>query len=60
MSFHNIDNEWHTATFDSPAIGSTPRFTSGIKTVTMPMALGAYAYHCSVHAAMTGAIIVGQ
>jgi cytochrome c peroxidase len=60
VSFYNIDNEWHTATFDSPAIGSTPRFTSGIKTVTMPTALGAYSYHCSVHAAMTGAIIVGK
>ena len=61
VSFLNIDNEWHTATFDNPAIASTPRFTSGVKTVTMPMALGAYTYHCVVHGiAMSGAIIVGK
>jgi len=61
VSFLNIDNEWHTATFDSPAIASTPRFTSGVKTVTMPMALGSYTYHCVVHGlAMSGAIIVGK
>jgi cytochrome c peroxidase len=61
VSFLNIDNEWHTATFDNAAIASTPRFTSGVKTVTMPMALGAYTYHCVVHGlAMSGAIIVGK
>jgi len=61
VSFLNIDNEWHTATFDNPAIASTPRFTSGVKTVTMPMALGSYTYHCVVHGlAMSGAIIVGK
>jgi cytochrome c peroxidase len=61
VSFLNIDNEWHTATFDNPAIASTPRFTSGVKTVTMPMALGSYTYHCVVHGlAMSGSIIVGK
>jgi cytochrome c peroxidase len=61
VSFLNVDNEWHTATFDSPAIASTPRFTSGVKTVTMPMALGSYSYHCVVHGlAMSGSIIVGK
>ena len=60
VSFYNIDNEWHTATFDSRAIGSTPRFTSGVKTVTMPMAFGTYTFHCSVHVAMTGRILVGN
>ena len=61
VSFLNIDNEWHTATFDNPAIASTPRFTSGVKTVTMPMALGAYTYHCVVHGlAMSGSIVVGK
>ena len=61
VSFLNIDNEWHTATFDNPAIASTPRFTSGVKTVTMPMALGSYTYHCVVHGvAMSGSITVGK
>ena len=61
VSFLNIDNEWHNATFDNPAIASTPRFTSGVKTVTMPTALGAYTYHCVVHGlAMSGSIVVGK
>jgi plastocyanin len=59
VSFLNIDNEWHNATFDNPAIATTPRFTSGVKTVTMPMAAGAYTYHGTVHGlAMSGAILV--
>lgn len=61
VSFHNIDNEWHDATFDNPAVGATPRFTSGVQTIVMPTALGAYTYHCSVHGpAMSGSIVVGR
>jgi cytochrome c peroxidase len=61
VSFHNIDNEWHNATFDNPAVGATPRFTSGVQTITMPTALGAYTYHCTVHGpAMSGSIVVGR
>jgi cytochrome c peroxidase len=61
VSFHNIDNEWHNATFDNPAVGATPRFTSGVQTITMPTALGAYTYHCTIHGpAMSGAIVVGR
>jgi plastocyanin len=61
VSFHNIDNEWHTATFDNPAVGTTPRFTSGVQTIAMPMALGSYPYHCTVHGqAMSGTIVVGR
>jgi len=61
VSFHNIDNEWHNATFDNPAVGATPRFTSGVQTITMPNALGAYTYHCTVHGpAMSGSIVVGR
>lgn len=61
VSFHNVDNEWHNATFDNPAVGATPRFTSGVQTITMPTALGAYTYHCTVHGpAMSGSIVVGR
>jgi cytochrome c peroxidase len=61
ISFHNIDNEWHNATFDNPAVGATPRFTSGVQTVAMPTVLGAYSYHCTVHGpAMSGTIVVGR
>ena len=61
VSFRNIDNEWHNATFDNPAVGATPRFTSGVQTIVMPTALGAYTYHCTVHGpAMSGSIVVGR
>ncbi len=61
VSFHNIDNEWHNATFDHPAVGATPRFTSGVQTIAMPTALGAYSYHCTIHGpAMSGSIVVGR
>lgn len=61
VSFYNIDNEWHNATFDDPAVGATPKFTSGIQTIVMPTALGAYTYHCTVHGpAMSGSIVVGR
>jgi len=61
VSFLNVDNEWHNASFDDPAVGATPRFTSGVQTITMPNALGAYTYHCTVHGpAMSGSIVVGR
>jgi plastocyanin len=60
VSFTNFDNDSHSATFDNPAVGGTPVFTSGTKTVTMPTALGAYTYHCSIHARMKGSVIVGK
>jgi plastocyanin len=61
VSFRNIDNEWHNATFDNPAVGATPKFTSGVQTIVMPTALGAYTYHCTVHGpAMSGSIVVGR
>ena len=61
VSFHSVDNARHNATFDNPAVGATPRFTSGVQTITMPTALDAYTYHCTVHGpAMSGSIVVGR
>jgi cytochrome c peroxidase len=60
VSFTNVDNDSHSATFDQPAVVGTPVFTSGTKTVQMPTSLGAYTYHCSIHAAMRGTVIVGK
>jgi plastocyanin len=32
-----------------------------VQTITMPNALGAYTYHCTVHGpAMSGSIVVGR
>jgi cytochrome c peroxidase len=60
VSFTNVDNDSHSATFDQTAVVGTPVFTSGTKTVQMPTSLGAYTYHCSIHAAMRGTVIVGK
>ena len=61
VSFRNIDDEWHDATFDNPAVGATPKFTSGVQTIVMPVALGAYTYHCTLPGpAMSGSIVVGR
>jgi plastocyanin len=60
VSFTNVDNDSHSATFDQPAVVGTPVFTSGTKNVQMPTSLGAYTYHCSIHAAMRGTVIVGK
>ncbi|MEO8562275.1 MAG: cytochrome c peroxidase [bacterium] len=60
VSFTNVDNDSHSATFDQAAVVGTPVFTSGTRTVQMPTSLGAYTYHCSIHAAMRGTVIVGR
>jgi len=60
VSFTNVDNDSHSATFDQAAVVGTPVFTSGTKMVQMPTSLGAYTYHCSIHAAMHGTVIVGK
>ena len=61
VSFYNIDNEWYDVTSTNPAAGDTPRFTSGVQPITMPIALGGYAYHCTVEGpAMLGAMVVGR
>jgi len=60
VSFTNVDNDSHSATFDQAAVVGTPVFTSGTKNVQMPTSLGAYTYHCSIHAAMHGTVTVGQ
>ncbi len=59
ISFTNMDNRRHSASFFSSAIVSTPIFTSGTQFVTMPAVPGTYAFQCAVHgAAMSGTITV--
>jgi plastocyanin len=59
ITWTNLDNARHSATFSSTAIGSTPIFTSGTQSLTMPTAPGSYHYQCLVHgAAMSGTVVV--
>jgi cytochrome c peroxidase len=59
LTFTNLDNRRHSASFASSAITSTPIFTTGSQTVKMPTVAGTYAYQCAVHgAAMSGTIVV--
>ena len=58
VTFTNSDGFAHNATFDGGTITGTGNFSSGSKTVTMPAAAGTYAYHCSIHAGMTGTVQV--
>lgn len=59
VTWTNLDNARHSASFASAAIGATPIFTSGSQSLKMPTTAGTYAYQCAVHgAAMRGTVIV--
>jgi plastocyanin len=58
VSFTNLDGFAHNVTFTNPAITSVSNFSSGTRTVVMPMASGSYGYQCTLHSGMTGTITV--
>jgi cytochrome c peroxidase len=59
VTWTNLDGIFHTASFVSPLIGTTPVFATGAEQLTMPSVTGTYPYICSIHgAAMSGTIIV--
>lgn len=58
VTWTNTDNINHNVTFSSTTIGATPSFSTGSNTLTMPTAVGTYAYHCTIHAGMTGTVLV--
>jgi cytochrome c peroxidase len=59
VTWTNLDNLDHSATFDSPSVGATPIFISGSQRLTMPTTPGTYHYQCAVHGlAMQGTVIV--
>ncbi|MEP6733712.1 MAG: plastocyanin/azurin family copper-binding protein [bacterium] len=58
VTWTNNDNVNHNVTFSSEAIGASPNFSTGTKSLTMPTAAGTYAYHCTIHTSMTGTVKV--
>lgn len=59
VTWTNLDNARHSASFASGSIGATPIFVSGNQRLTMPTTPGTYSYQCAVHgAAMRGTVTV--
>jgi plastocyanin len=58
VTWTNNDNINHNVTFSNTAIGAVPNFSTGSSTLTMPTTSGTYAYHCTIHASMTGTVQV--
>ncbi len=58
VTFTNNDAITHNVTFASTTIGGTGNYTTGDKTLTMPVAAGVYPYRCTIHSAMTGTVTV--
>lgn len=60
VSFRNTSEVPHNVRFDQIGAGNpadVPNFTSATKSVTF-MTAGTFAFHCGIHPAMTGQVIV--
>jgi cytochrome c peroxidase len=59
VTWTNLDNIEHSASFTSAQVGTTPIFSEGSQQLTLPTIPGRYGYQCAVHgSAMRGTIIV--
>ena len=58
VNWHNLDSIEHSATLDGVFdSGHIPAFSAHDNAVTMSKS-GTFTYHCTIHAGMTGTIIV--
>jgi len=58
VQFTNNDGIAHNITFSSAAVNGAADFSTGTRSVVMPVTPGTYAYHCTIHAGMTGSVLV--
>jgi plastocyanin len=58
VQFTNNDGITHNVTFSSATITGATDFAAGTRAVVMPAAPGTYAYRCTIHAGMTGSVLV--
>lgn len=58
VTWTNSDSYNHNVTFSSTDVGTVANFATGSRTLTMPAAVGTYAYHCTIHAGMSGTVEV--
>jgi plastocyanin len=58
VNFTNSDGINHNVTFASTAVTSVGNFASGTQAVTMPAAAGTYTFRCTLHAGMSGSVLV--
>ncbi len=58
VTWTNNDAVNHNVTFTSTVVGAVANFSAGARTITMPTTTGTYAYHCTIHGAMTGTVKV--
>jgi plastocyanin len=58
VQFTNNDGIAHNVTFDAGSITGATDFTSGTRSVAMPVTPGTYTYRCTIHSGMTGSVVV--
>lgn len=58
VTWTNQDNTIHNVTFSDASIGTTGNFSTGNKTLAMPATPGTYTYRCTIHAGMSGTVLV--
>ena len=56
--FTNSDGYNHNITFASAAVTGAGDFATGTKSIAMPAAAGTYTYRCTLHAGMSGSVLV--
>jgi plastocyanin len=58
VQFTNNDGIAHNITFADASITGATDFTSGTRSVEMPLTPGTYTYRCTIHSGMTGSVVV--